>query len=51
MYFQFNQYIFKGFNKTNNEEIRSNGTIETGVSQKDLQISRKIKEEEKALKS
>ena len=33
--------------KNNNEEERSSGTTGTGVSQKDLQISKKTKEEEK----
>ena len=33
--------------KNNNEEERSSGTTGTGVSQKDLQISKETKEEEK----
>ena len=33
--------------KNNDEEERSSGTTGTGVSQKDLQISKKTKEEEK----
>ena len=43
----FHHYIFTEFNKNNNEEERSSGTTGTGVSQKDLQISEKTKEEEK----
>ena len=42
----FNHYIFTKLKK-NNEEERSSGTTRTGVSQKDLQISKKTKEEEK----
>ena len=43
----FNYYIFTEFNRKNIEEERSSGTTGTGVSQKDLQISEKTKEEEK----
>ena len=43
----FNHYIFTEFNRNNTEEERSSGTTGTGVSQKDLQISKKTKEEEK----
>ena len=42
----FNQCIFTEFNENNNEEERSGGTTGTSLSQ-DLQISKKIKEEEK----
>ena len=46
----FNQYIFTGFNKNNKEEERSSGTTGTGVSQKDLQISKKQKKKKNAKK-
>ena len=42
----FNHYIFTEL-KNNDEEKISSGTTGTGVSQKDLQISEKTKEEEK----
>ena len=41
IFHHFNQYIFIGFNKNNNEEERSTGTTGLGVSQKDLQICKK----------
>ena len=43
--------MFTEFNKNNNEEERSSGTTGTGVSQKDLQISKKTEEVENTLKS
>ena len=46
----FNQYISKEFNKNINEEERSSRTTRTGVSQKDLQISKKQKKKKNAKK-
>ena len=51
IFHNFRQFIFAEFNRNNNEEGRRSGTTGTGVSQKDLQISEKTREEKKNAKT
>ena len=49
-FYNLNQFIFTNFIKNNNEGDRRSGTTWIGVSQKDLQISKRTKEDKNAKK-